>query len=389
MPATLRILLRRLGMAAGLCFGLASMAAAASAAPATGDDLVIESLAPSPAAAAQRSERQQWAAQPRDMARALAFAQSQLQLSRAQGDPRYAGRALAALQPWPDPQAAPLEVLLMRATLQQHLHDFDAARANLERLVQRDPRHSQAWLTLATIHRLQGRYAASAEACRQVQRSGEAFHGQACAAETAGLLGQVGAARQSLTQLQSAAPDDERRAWILTTLAELEARNSKPAAAERAYRQALALSSDGYARISYADFLLHQQRAAEVPAVLKGQPRSDSVLLRLTMAAKKTRASSLAQDQRELARRMAQLGSSGNEQAGHAREQAMWALWVLGDPQKALALARLNLGLQREPVDLLLLAEAARAGGQPQALAELAQTKKEMRLHDERLDALL
>ncbi len=378
---------RRAAIAAA-CLAIAGTATAVPAVQ--DDDAVIESFAASPGAMAeQRDLRRQLAARPDDPATALRFARAQLAQSRVQGDPRPAGRALAALQPWPDPRTAPLPVLLMRADLQQHLHDFDGARASLEQLLRRDPRQPQAWLTLATLHRLQGRYAASIDACRRVLDAGAAFHGQACLAETQGLQGQVDAARRALTRLQASAADDGQRAWVCTTLAELEARNSRPAAAQAAYRCALALSADGYARISYADFLLDQDRAGEVAAVLRDQPRSDSVLLRLAMAAAKTKSPSLARDRDELASRLMQPAGSEREQAGHAREQGLWALWVQGDARKALSFARLNLGLQREPLDLLLMARAARAGGDAQALAELARIKKDMGLHDERLDALL
>lgn len=380
--------MRRAAFAAAL-LAMADIATAASPAVQDGD-AVIESFAVSPSAtAAQRDLRRQLSARPDDPATALRFARHQLALSRAQGDPRPAGQALAALQPWPDPRTAPLPVLLMRADLQQHLHDFDGARASLEQLLRRDPRQSQAWLTLATLHRLQGRYAASVDACRRVLDAGAVFHGQACLAETEGLQGQVDAARRALTRLRDSAVDDGQRAWVCTTLAELEARNSRPAAAQAAYQCALALSADGYARISFADFLLDQGRAGEVAAVLSDQPRSDSVLLRLAMAAAKTKSSSLARDRDELASRLMRPAGSEREQAGHAREQALWALWVQGDARKALSFARLNLGLQREPLDLLLMARAARAGGDAQALAELARIKKDMGLHDERLDALL
>ncbi len=375
-------------------FAAAMLAVAGASHPAASaskdDDTVIESFTVSSGAtAAQRDLRRQLAARPDDPAAASRFARHQLALSRAQGDPRPAGQALAALQPWSDPRTAPLPVLLVRADLQQHLHDFDGARASLEQLLRRDPRQPQAWLTLATLHRLQGRYAAAVDACRRVLDAGAAFHGQACLAETQGLQGQVDAARRALTRLQASAADDGQRAWVCTTLAELEARNSRPAAAQVAYQCALSLSADGYARISFADFLLDQGRAGEVAAVLRDQPRSDSVLLRMAMAAAKTKSPSLARDRDELASRLALPAGSEREQAGHAREQGLWALGVQGDARKALSFARLNLGLQREPLDLLLMARAARAAGDAQALAELARIKKDMGLHDERLDALL
>ena len=101
-------------------------------------------------------------------------AQRELDRARQAGDPRFAGLALAALRPWPDAATAPAEVLLMRATLQQYLHDFDASVASLRQLLARpgEAGRAQAWLTLATVLRVQGRYAESDEACRGVAAAG-------------------------------------------------------------------------------------------------------------------------------------------------------------------------------------------------------------------------
>ena len=126
------------------CAGLAWPAGATVVTPAS-DDEVIETL---PAVSANRAEdrrlRQQLAANPGDAALAAQLARRYLDHARKEGDPRYAGRALAALQAWPVADTAPDEILLLLATLQQFLHDFDTAASNLERLVKRQPRNAQA-----------------------------------------------------------------------------------------------------------------------------------------------------------------------------------------------------------------------------------------------------
>jgi hypothetical protein len=54
-------------------------------------------------------------------------AQGYLELGRVSGDPRYAGYAEAALAPWWHLDQPPQEVLVLRATLRQRMHLFDAA----------------------------------------------------------------------------------------------------------------------------------------------------------------------------------------------------------------------------------------------------------------------
>lgn len=380
-------LLRAGLMGLGLVFVLPSALAATAS-----DELVID--AGSRMSHEERRLRQQLQTQASNVDAAVALAKLLLNRSRNEGDPRPAGQGLAVLSPWTDPAKAPIAVLMQRADLQQHLHDFQAARANLELLVKREPRHSQAWLTLATLHRLQGRYAASTQACTAVQQAGEIFFAQACLAENMGLQGKTDQARTVLNALiGDDARSPEQRVWLLTTLAELEARNKRPVVAEQAYKAALLLSPrDAYAAVSYADFLMQHNRAVDVVSALKSQVRSDAVLLRLTRARQQIKAPEAASDLKELTARMSQDKLNPQERLGHAREHAMFALWIQKDPARALELARLNVTAQREPVDLLLFAQAARAapaGQQVQALKEVRQLKKEMGLFDERLDALL
>ena len=345
------------------------------------DAEVIETL---PAAAHQgelRRLRRNWAANPGDAETAATLARRYLDQARTLGDPRYAGQALAVLQAWPGAAAAPDDVLLIRATIEQHLHQFDAAAGHLEQLVARRPRHAQAWLTLATVRRVQGRYAESDAACARLAAAGTAMHAAACRAENDALRGDVDAARAAFRILLDGFAD-ESTSWLLTTLAELESRAARPIQAEAAYRAALAGQADVYTMLSHADFLLQQDRHAEVASALKNAPRSDAVLLRLAIAG------TAARDAGEMRERMRLANLRPDAQTSHAREQAMFALWVDRQPQRALQWARANVRQQREPLDLLVFAQAARAAGDAAAIREVRTITKEMGLHDRRIDAL-
>src|SRR6188472_1223348 len=64
-------------------------------------------------------------ADPRDVGKAAAASRQAIELARREADPRYWGRAQAALQAfWSEPEP-PEEVLVLRATIRQALHDFD------------------------------------------------------------------------------------------------------------------------------------------------------------------------------------------------------------------------------------------------------------------------
>ncbi|KNZ34345.1 MAG: hypothetical protein AD742_02965 [Methylibium sp. NZG] len=338
----------------------------------------------------ERKLRREWAANPRDPALAAALARRYLDQAREQGEPRFAGRALAALQAWPDADKAPDDVLLMLATVQQFLHDFDGSSANLERLVARQPGHAQAWLTLATIRRVQGRYADSDKACRALAGiPTAALYAQACSAENQGLRGDFAATRASMRTLLGGQLPAATQVWLLTTLAETEARAGRNADAEKAYRAALRLQPDEYTSLSFVDFLTEAGRHADALAILKPLARTDAVVLRLAMAGTRLKTPGAARDAQEMRARVAQANLRPDAQMQHAREQAMFALVVDQQPERALELARLNVALQREPIDLLLLAQAARAAGAPQAVREATRLRDDMGIKDVRLDALL
>ncbi|HEY4065864.1 MAG TPA: hypothetical protein VGM74_03135 [Burkholderiaceae bacterium] len=358
----------------------------------THDDEVIDVL---PAIKGNRADerrlRQQLAQAPRDPALALEVAQRNLDQARELGDPRFAGIAMAALAPWADEASMPDAVLLMRATLQQYLHEFDTSAQSLQHLLARPgPARPQAWLTLATVRRVQGRYAESDAACAQVARAGARLHANACAAENAALRGDVARARIAFDGLLA----DRRlppatQAWLTTSVAELEQRAGNAAAADAAYRAALRLDSDPYTVLAYADFLIEQHQPRRALDALKGQTRSDAVLLRLAIAGTQAGAPTAAADVAEMRDRIALANERPDAKIFHGREQAMFALSVDHDAQRAWALARGNAAYQREPLDVLVLTQAALAVGDAVALQQAKKVASEIGLHDHRIEVLL
>ena len=386
-------LLKTGALAAGLFLCCLSWRASAEPIVPSRDDEVIEVL---PAIIGSRDEerrlRKALADRPRDATLALSVAKRDLDRAREAGDPRFAGLALAALQPWPDPMTAPGDILLMRATLQQYLHEFDASIVSLHQLLARrgGDRQAQAWLTLATVLRVQGRYADSDDACRHVAAAGARLHSSACLAENAALRGDVAAARRTFQGLLAdPQTPPATQGWLMTSLAELEQRDGRAAPADAAYRAVLKLGPDSYAATAYADFLIDQGRPAEALKVLKDEVRTDAVLLRLAIAGTRARSADASRDVAEMRDRIALANQRPDASKFHGREQAMFALFVEHQPARALELARGDVTQQREALDILVLAEAAKASGDARAIDEARQLKASMGLHDRRIDALL
>ena len=381
---------------AGAVLAIVCMPASPTPRVPTDDAEVIETL-PSVAgwSRQERQLRRALAQSPKSESLALRAATSYLDLARAQGDARYAGHAMGALKAWDGvaPNQTPPAILVMRATVAQFLHDFDGAEAGLKAALAQQPVNAQAWLTLATLHRVRGRYADSDAACRATARVGPALYGVACLAENDALRGRYDAARLALSQLiddprlQGAAQAGTRN-WLLTTLAEVEELAGRTSQADAAYRRAIADERSGYVLLAYSDFLMQSGRIGEVARVLGGEARSDAVLLRLAITARRQGATSAGLAD-ELQARFAAASLRPGAVTAHAREQAMFALDVRGDAKRALELARLNVTLQREPIDLLLLARAAAAANDAVARDEAKALVRQMGLRDARVDALL
>ena len=151
----------------------------------------------------------------------------------------------------------------------------------------------------------------------------------------------------------------------------------------------LALGPDTYAAIAYADFLIAQGRPADALAALQREPRTDTVVLRLAIAGTRAKTAAASADVAEMRERIALANQRPEAKTFHGREQAMFALYLEAAPERALALARGNVAQQREPLDVLLLAESAKASGDPSAIAEAKRLKGSLGLHDRRIDALL
>ena len=123
--------------------------------------------------------------------------------------------------------------------------------------------------------------------------------------------------------------------------------------------------------------------------MLKDESRTDGVLLRLAIAGTQAGAASRARDVAEMRERIALANERPEARVFHGREQAMFALAIERDAERALDLARGDVASQREPVDLLVFAQAAHASGRREAIEEARRLKESVGLHDRRIDALL
>jgi uncharacterized protein (TIGR02996 family) len=379
-----------------LACAAASSIASASTVPFTPrlDDEVVERLplrAGSPQERARlRAEQRLLVERPRDLGLALRAARDALERGRLSGDERELGTAQAWLQPWWQDPHAPAAALLLKATVLQARHQFDAALAELDRLPPRTQLPpllaAQAELTRAAILQLRGRWTEARSHCQWLAAAPMAqVHGAACLAELDSLQGRTVAAAQALAALERR--HDAPHAWIALLRAEAAQRDGRTTAGAL-YARALQLRGDVYVRAAYADWLLEAGQPAQAAAVVQtGQPEADlpdALLLRLAIAWRRLGDAGAGRATAALQERFAAAAQRGAD-ASHARERARFALDVLGDSGEALRQARLNWNLQCEPADALLLWRAAQAAGRPDAAQPVRDFIREHGLQDRRL----
>jgi tetratricopeptide (TPR) repeat protein len=352
---------------------LASLAMAAHAAPYVpkDDSVVLEQLptrASDPAARELRQLRAELAANPRNRDAAIRLAERYFELANADGDPRYVGYAEAALKPWWDLSAPPLDALVMRAILKQYSHDFSGAMRDLEAATREDPDNARAWSWRAAIDMVQANYDQARKDCLALKNIESDIYSVGCLAFLDGTTGKAAAAYRALSDAlaNSGEVSPEVKVWVLTRLAEMSLRMGNAKQAEEHFRAAyFEPINDQFLLGAYSDFLLDLGRPDEVVPLLVDWFKSDILLLRLAIAEKALKAPKAAEHIEALRSRFDAAALRGDKL--HQQEEARFNLYLLGDKERALALAQENWKLQREPRDARILLEAALAMKDPAA----------------------
>ncbi len=383
---------------------------------------------------------QQHVLAPADQQIAAELAGLYVERAREQREARYFGRAETLLQPWVTRADASTATLRVQADILQNRHDFSGALRLLDTAVERDPRDAGARLMRASVRMVQGRFADARGDCAAVLASGESAAGTICLAQVLAGTGRLAQGEALLKQvlardgaampaaastrdqtLAAAASMHEQalpaqtlrrdsalsartsgrdlappagasmperalsaqvRGWALWLQADFADRRGDARAAEAFLRDALrAEPSNEGIRSTLGDLLLARGALREALGVLDLRAPSTGLLVRRAHIQKllgdKSLSATRAQidDLLELARRRGA--------PPHLREEALLALDVDGDAQRALQLAKENFATQRETIDARLLIRAARAAGDSNAIADVAHWMRDTGFEDE------
>jgi Flp pilus assembly protein TadD len=387
---------RRIGLAAGLgafalvvfLFRTSDDAAAKPHTPAS-DTEILERLpkgSSDPRSRELTKLRQTLAESPTNLPLAVEVARRNVQESRSRADPRYLGYAQSALAPWWDEPSPPTEVLLLRATIRQSTHDFDAALRDLDLLVRETPNDAQAWVTRAVVLTVRGEYDEARASCAPLPALAGRLVAAICNANIDGVSGDAqGAFARLSAALGARSPFDRageaETEWATSTLGEIATRTGDLSAAEQYFTKALALDpTDTYSLAAWADLLLDEGRAPEVATRLAGTENNDGLLLRLALAEAAAHLKA-ADAHRDLIRSRFD-ASHARGDVVHRREEARFVLALEHDPRRALDLAIANWGVQKEPWDVRVYVESAAAAHDPVAARPVLEWLDRTHLQD-------
>ncbi len=313
-------------------------------------------------------------------------------LATRDNDPRAFGHTLALIDSWPGSQSRPVLLRLIHASILQHNHDFDLALQQLKVVLSEDASNLQALLIAAQIGLVMADYEAVATHCAAMRRSGASVYALNCQAQLRALTGE---AEQALAVTESALLNTPlnpvQQTELHLTAALVAERLGQSGRAVNHYRSVLRANPRHlFTQLRLAGLYLQQRAPDEVRQILaayragRGELEAKILLLRADAMGGYEPDSTLAATVSAEIDALTRL----QEEAPH-KLLAQYQLFINKDYDAAVQAARRNWATQKEPSDALLLAEAAIAAADQEALRSVADWVVQTGLQDTRLQALL
>jgi tetratricopeptide (TPR) repeat protein len=302
------------------------------------------------------------------------------------------------LQPWVSRADASGATLRVQADILQNRHDFSGAIRLLDAAIQREPRDAGARLMRASVKVVQGHSADARADCAAVLASGATAAGTVCLAQMFSVTGKLAQAETLLKTVlprESASPQQvsyspvavpqtfstQILGWAFWLQADCADRRGDFRAAEQYLRASLAATpTNEGVRAALSDLLIARGALHEAIAVVDLPAPSTGLLERRARAQQLLGDSGLSATRAQIDDLLS-LASRRGERP-HLREEALLALDVDGNAERALELARANFEVQRETIDARLLVRAARAHGDRDAIETVAKWMRETGFED-------
>ena len=335
--------------------------------------------------------RRHLAETPHDEALAVKVASRFVKLGSLDGNPRCYGYARAALSPWWDDEQPSPAILHLRAKLMEKDHRYDLALVDLQLLVEKEPRNAQAWVEIANLYRVLGRYDEAMQACDSLSEFSEENQVDLCRIPIQAITGDAPLAYKKLNSIVPKAVELWPAAvpWMRVIQGSIARTLGDDDLAEQHFLDGLG-SNPGNLHLLryYADLLLDQQRNEEVVLLLRDHVMDNGILLRAAIAANRQGRSEIAEVWKtQLRSRFQEIRLRGSEP--HGRYEARFTLELLEAPEQALELALENWRKQKELRDSRNVLEAALATRDAAAAEHVLQFLRENQTDDAILSRLV
>jgi len=276
-----------------------------------------------------------------------------LECAYLQGDPRALGQARAQLDQSTDNS---IDALMLQARAFQSDHKFAEATERLKQILDQEPAHPDALLTLSSLLLVQGQFTEAMRYCKKLNDPDLRVYELACAAQIQTMTGELDTAKKTLSALAAIAPglDASTARWVYLIQADAALRSHDTALATQVFG-----TMDNQtvpALMARADWLLSIGEYKKVRELLKTHTEKNALLLRLITA-------QMALNDPKAKQNLALMKERINvwqirQEDAHMREQATYAL-LANQVDSALQLAKENWQQQRETADIVLYATAA------------------------------
>jgi tetratricopeptide (TPR) repeat protein len=249
----------------------------------------------------------------------------------------------------------------------QAQHSFQEAIEELRQALEVTPRNYQGWLTLASIQVVRGEFDDAWESCRQLVSSGNVMMSGVCLAWVDSLRGKLPESLQQFQRLVQSVPrlSEGEAQWVYGIGAEMADRSCDRGLTKDYLNRAFEYGQpDVYLLSAWADFKVRAGEGSQVTNRIPADTGSDTLLLWRVLAQRQSGSPNL-EEESKLRERFLAAKSRGD--ASHLREAAYFALDVDANPAEALKLARANWDIQRERLDVRILARASQAASDSDA----------------------
>lgn len=356
--------------------------------PVSGDEVVLRLNKNSTITAIQKLNKELVNNQ-KNKKRLLLSLNNAVSFGKKKSEPRFIGLALTYIDRYLQTHPDDTQFMLLKADILQYDHKFDQAILLLNKIITLRSGFESARLMRANILQLQAHYQDALKDCYSLLGNSDPIVMMSCIAQIKGLIDEPKYVFKALSNLLKRDKNnpDPTLIWSYDILAQLCLQFGDKESAYVYYEYALSIAENNSLILtSYADLLIADSKFKQVQIILNKKKSNFSLLVRLAIAENKMQSASTSYRE-ELKSRIMIMHSMSDDT--HAREIALYYLYIQQQADKALHYASRNWSAQKELIDARLLLESAIAANKKHAARPVIEWYEKNTIKDIRLEPLI